>query len=138
MAHLATTLGDDPARWVWARAHAVEHEHPLGKQKPLDKVFNVGPFPVPGGREVPNNLSGPLAPVPVPVTYGPSTRRVIDFADPASARGANPVGQSGVWGDQHYADQAAAYARGESRQQHLAEDDVARATVSTLTLQPTR
>lgn len=138
MAHLTTTLGDDPARWVWARAHAVEHEHPLGKQKPLDKVFNVGPFPVPGGREVPNNLSGPLAPVPVPVTYGPSTRRVIDFADPASARGANPVGQSGVWGDQHYADQAAAYARGESRQQHLAEDDVARATMSTLTLQPTR
>lgn len=136
VAHLKATLGDEPAGWAWGRAHRLTHEHPLGKQPPLDKVFNVGPFDAPGGRETPNNLSGPLAGVPVPITYGPSTRRVIDFAQPGAARGINPVGQSGVWGDSHYADQAAAYARGESRPQHLDEPDVAGHTRSTLKLTP--
>ncbi|HJV69526.1 penicillin acylase family protein [Ideonella sp.] len=133
---LKATLGGDPAGWTWGRAHRLTHEHPLGKQPPLDKVFNVGPFDAPGGRETPNNLSGPLAGVPVPITYGPSTRRVIDFAQPGAARGINPVGQSGVWGDRHYADQAAAYVRGESRPQHLDEADVASHVQSTLTLTP--
>jgi penicillin amidase len=134
--HLKATLGEDPADWTWGRAHRLTHEHPLGKQAPLDKVFNVGPYAVPGGRETPNNLSGPLAAVPAPVTYGPSTRRVIDFARPGAARGINPVGQSGVWGDRHYADQADTYARGESRPQHLDEADIAAHVRGTLLLTP--
>ncbi len=136
IARLKAALGDDPAGWTWGRAHRLTHEHPLGKQAPLDKLFNVGPFAAPGGRETPNNLSGPLAEVPIPVTYGPSTRRAIDFAQPGAARGINPVGQSGVWGDAHYKDQAEAYARGEARPQHLDEADVAASTRSTLTLTP--
>jgi integrase len=36
------------------------------------------------------------------VTCGPSTRRIIDFADPGQACGINPVGQSGVLFDKHY------------------------------------
>jgi penicillin G amidase len=133
---LRATLGDDPAAWTWGRAHRLTHEHPLGKQQPLDKLFNVGPFAAPGGRETPNNLSGPLSGVPIPVSYGPSTRRVIDFAQPGASRGINPVGQSGVWGDSHYADQAELYISGGSRPQHLDEADVASHTRSSLTLTP--
>ena len=136
IAQLKATLGDDPAGWTWGRAHRLTHEHPLGKQPPLDRLFNVGPFAAPGGRETPNNLNGPLSGVPVPVTYGPSTRRVVDFAQPGAARGINPVGQSGVWGDTHYADQAGLYAEGGSRPQHLDEADVASHTKTTLTLTP--
>jgi penicillin amidase len=66
------------------------------------------------------------------VGYGPSTRRLIDFAHPEQAQGINPVGQSGVWGDAHYADQAQAYMRGDYRPQHLAEADVAAHTRSSL------
>jgi penicillin amidase len=133
---LKATLGEDPAGWTWGRAHRLTHEHPLGKQPPLDKVFNVGPFAAPGGRETPNNMNGPLSGVPIPVTYGPSTRRVIDFAQPGAARGINPVGQSGVWGDSHYADQAQLYIEGGSRPQHLDEADVASHAKSVLTLTP--
>ena len=100
----------------------------------MDRLFNVGPTPAPGGRETPNNLSGPLSAVPVTVTYGPSTRRVIDFSRPGEARGINPVGQSGVKGDRHYADQSALYARRESRPQYLDEADLAGHTRSVLTL----
>lgn len=136
LAHLKATLGGDMGSWTWGRAHQVTHEHPLGKQPPLDKLFNVGPFSVPGAREVPNNLSAAVGPVPLQVNSGPSTRRVIDFAQPQAARGILPVGQSGVLGDRHYADQAEAYHQGQSRPQYLDSADVASHTRETLTLTP--
>jgi len=110
--HLRDTFGQDCATWQWGKAHTLTHSHPLGVQKPLNLLFNVGPFAAPGSHEVPNNLSAKIGPAPWPVTYGPSTRRVIDFADAGSAATINPVGQSGVPFDKHYADQAEDYIEG--------------------------
>ncbi len=134
--HLKEKLGPSPNDWGWGRAHTLTHVHPLAAQKPLDWLFNVGPFEVPGGREVPNNLGTPIGPAPWAVKFGPSTRRVIDFADATLARGINPVGQSGVRFDAHYKDQAAAYAVGGYMSQFLSEKDVVANTRSTLTLKP--
>ena len=136
LAHLTKTLGTDSAQWQWGKAHTLTHGHPLGMQKPLDKLFNVGPFAAPGGRETPNNLAYSLGPAPWPVTYGPSTRRVIDLADASKAVGINPVGQSGVWPDRHYSDQAKPFVQGQYQPMHLSEADVAAHTRSTLTLKP--
>ncbi|WP_166358278.1 penicillin acylase family protein [Pseudomonas akapageensis] len=136
IAHLRTTLGNNPADWQWGKAHTLTHNHPLGTQKPLDRLFNVGPFAAPGSHEVPNNLSAKIGPAPWPVTYGPSTRRLIDFADPAHALTVNPVGQSGVRFDRHYADQAQEYIEGGYQQVLMEEKDVAGGTVSTLRLVP--
>jgi penicillin amidase len=136
LAHLQKTFGQDPAGWTWGRAHTLTHNHPLGQQKPLDKLFNVGPMAAPGGREIPNYLGGQVGPAPWAVTLGPSTRRVIDFADASSSLGINPVGQSGVLFDTHYADQAADFIAGRYQAQHLSEADVAAHTRSSLTLQP--
>ncbi|MBK5006587.1 penicillin acylase family protein [Pseudomonas sp. S32] len=111
--HLRKALGDDPASWQWGKAHTLTHNHPLGVQKPLNLLFNVGPIPAPGTHEVPNNLSAKIGPAPWPVTYGPSTRRLIDFADASQALTSNPVGQSGVPFDKHYADQAEGYVQGQ-------------------------
>jgi penicillin amidase len=138
LAHLRATLGNDPAAWTWGRAHTLTHNHPLGQQKPLDKLFNIGPYAAPGGRETPNNLSYSLGPAPWAVTTGPSTRRLIDFADATNALGINPVGQSGVPFDAHYADQAAPFIAGTYVPQHLSEAAVAAHTRSTLTLVPQR
>lgn len=134
--HLKTTLGKDPSGWGWGKAHTLTHGHPLAAQKPLDKLFNIGPFAAPGGRETPNNLSYTLGPAPWAVSYGPSTRRLIDFAAPEKALGINPVGQSGVRFDTHYKDQAKAYIAGDYVPQHLSEADVTANTRSTLTLTP--
>jgi len=136
--HLKGTLGKDPGQWQWGKAHTLTHEHPLGMQQPLDRLFNVGPFAMPGSHEVPNNQSAKLGPAPWKVSYGPSTRRVIDFADPAHAHTINPVGQSGVLFDAHYGDQAKDYSEGKYRQALLQEGDVAKGTVSTLELVPGR
>ena len=112
LAHLRDTFGDDPAAWQWGKAHTLTHNHPLGMQKPLNLLFNIGPFSAPGSHEVPNNLSAKIGPAPWPVTYGPSTRRLIDFADVSQALTINPVGQSGVLFDEHYGDQARDYVEG--------------------------
>lgn len=137
MAHLRATFGTDPAHWAWGQTHTLTHNHPLGQQKPLDKLFSVGPFSVPGGREIPNALGSSIGPGPWAVTYGPSTRRVIDFADSTQALGINPMGQSGFVFDTHYRDQSLAYVAGDYVRQWLAEDDVAKNTRSTLTFTPT-
>ncbi|ATE75181.1 MULTISPECIES: penicillin acylase family protein [Pseudomonas] len=138
MAHLKATLGADSAQWQWGKAHTLTHGHPLGMQKPLDQIFNVGPFAAPGTHEVPNNLSAKIGPAPWPVTYGPSTRRLIDFADPAHSLTINPVGQSGVPFDSHYADQAEAYIEGVYYQANFNEEEVMANTRSTLKLLPAR
>jgi penicillin amidase len=134
--HLRENLGPSPNDWGWGAAHTLTHVHPLAAQKPLDWFFNIGPFDAPGGREVPNNLASAIGPAPWAVSYGPSTRRVVDFADATQATGINPVGQSGVPFDTHYQDQAAAYVAGGYMPQHLSEQAVVANTRSTLMLKP--
>jgi penicillin amidase len=136
VSHLTSLYGANADEWLWGKAHTLTHAHPLGTQKPLDRLFNIGPFAAPGTHEVPNNLSSRIGPAPWPVNYGPSTRRLIDFADPAHALGINPVGQSGVLFDAHYSDQAEAYIDGGYVPQHLSEEDVAEHTKGTLRLVP--
>jgi len=136
IAHLKATLGKSPNDWGWGKAHTLTHVHPLGSQPLLGKLLNVGPFEAPGGRDVPNNLAYPHGPAPWPVTFGPSTRRIIDFADATQARGINPLGQSGVPFNSHYSDQAAAYMAGGYLQMYLSEADVVANARHTLTLKP--
>src|SRR5450830_906418 len=138
LAHLKATLGDDPGQWQWGKAHTLTHGHPLGSQKPMDLIVNVGPFPAPGTHEVPNNQSANIGPAPWPVTYGPSTRRLIDFADVPHALTINPVGQSGVPFDKHYGDQAETYIEGGYEQAHFSDEEVTANTRGTLKLLPAR
>jgi penicillin amidase len=134
--HLQGLYGTSLIDWTWANTHTLTHVHPLGLKKPLDLLLNVGPYSVPGGRETPNNLSERVGPAPWAVTYGPSTRRVIDFGAPEKSIGINPVGQSGVLFDSHYSDQAERFAEGNYARQRLGAADVQAHTESTLTLTP--
>ena len=138
MAHMKKLYGTSLVDWSWGQAHTLEQVHPLGRQKPLDWLFNIGPMHVPGGRETPNNFSGKVGPAPWKVTYGPSTRRIIDFAKPDRSVGINPSGQSGVLFNSHYSDQAEQFTQGIYVRQHLSESDVAAHTESTLVLEPRR
>ena len=134
--HLQSARGASRSAWTWGHNHLLTHVHPLGRVRPLDWLLNVGPLEAPGGREIPNNMAHAIGPAPWSVVYGPSTRRLIDFADAGKALGINPVGQSGVWLDAHYADQAQDYIAGRYQPMHLNPADVQTATRSTLLLQP--
>lgn len=115
MERLSKNLGDNPENWQWKRVHLFEQQHPLGNVKPLNRLFNLGPFSVHGSHAVPNNLSQPLGTGEQSVKYGPSTRRLIDFSQPESSLSILPAGQSGNPFDQHFDDQVDMFINGEYR-----------------------
>lgn len=135
IAHLENTVGK-PAHWQWGRVHTLTFVHPLGRSPWLAPLLNIGPLPAMGGREVPNNLTHDLTPAPWTVTYGPSIRRVIDFAAPQQAQASIPLGQSGHRLDPHYADRVEDYMAGRYQPQWLDDTDISQHTQSRLQFLP--
>lgn len=133
---LVADYGDDLSRWEWGRVHTLEHVHLLGRQPPLDRLFNVGPFPAPGSKAVINQMRHKYGPGALKVFAGPSTRRIIDFGDPEHPLGINPIGQAGYFFDSHYGDQAHMYIEGEYRTELVAPDEIKASEVSRLALIP--
>ncbi|TDQ31278.1 penicillin acylase family protein [Zeaxanthinibacter enoshimensis] len=132
---LKAQLGEDHTKWTWERVHTLEHGHPMGEVEALRTFFNVGPFPVPGSREVINNLAFPYeGDGQYQVTAGPSTRRVIDFSDIENSVSILPTGQSGNPLSPHYEDQAEMFANGEFRKMLLNRKEIEVNAVSRLLL----
>lgn len=105
------------------------HGHPLGAVKPLDKIFNVGPFAAPGGSEVINNLhykldtSGYFR-----VNGGPALRKITDFGDIENGLTVSPTGQSGNRMSPYYSDQATMYVNGEFRKMLMNREVIQRSS----------
>ncbi len=136
VSELKEQLGSDTKKWNWGDVHTMEHIHPIGRKKPFDKLFNVGPFKVAGGNETVSNLGFVMnASGLYKVTFGPSKRIVIDMADPANSFSILPSGQSGVLMSPHYSDQAKMYAGMEYREQMMDEARIKKLS-SKLVLKP--
>ncbi|MBN2639312.1 MAG: penicillin acylase family protein [Bacteroidales bacterium] len=127
---LKNQLGDDVATWKWGKVHKVVYVNPLGRKPPLDKIFNVGPFPIQGSNEVVDkeafayNARGTYA-----VTSGPALRFLIDLSDMDHALTIIPTGQSGNVMSPHYADQALMYVQGKYRTQIIQKSELKNGTV---------
>ena len=134
--HLQGLYGTSLLDWTWGHTHSLTQRHPLGDQRGLGLLFNVGPFSVPGGGEASNNMTQRPGPAPWSTSIGPSTRRVIDFSAPYKAVGINPLGQSGVLFDRYYADQAERFTQGIYAPEYLSPQDIQTHSRGTLTLQP--
>jgi penicillin amidase len=111
LADLQQRFGAEPKNWRWGALHQAVFEHPFGKRKPLDKVFDVGPFPAAGTATTVNKGDFSLN-TPFNLTSGPSMRQILDFAHPQSAYMVLPLGQSGQAMNAHYADQTALWLNG--------------------------
>lgn len=122
---LTEQLGSEIEDWKWHLVHTIEHVHPIGRKKPFDKLFNVGPFPVTGGNDVPNKMmyvidgSGAYK-----TTSCPAVRIVLDFADVEASESINPTGQSGNPMSRHYDDQARMFLDGIYRPQLMNHKDI--------------
>lgn len=122
---LKEDLGADIEDWTWGKLHTLEHNHPIGQIALLRSFFNVGPFPVPGSREVINNMMFPYNGASTfEVTAGPSTRRVIDFSDVENSMSILPTGQSGNPFSKYYEDQAEMFAKGEFRKMMMNREEI--------------
>jgi penicillin amidase len=134
---LVTQMGEDRKGWAWKKVHTLEHKHPLGIIPLIGKYFNVGPIPVPGGRETLNNLEFRIdSSGKYPVRAGPALRRIIDFGNPERAYSVNPTGQSGYFMSKHYKDQAAMFAEGGKRPELMNRKDIEKMVSGRLILHP--
>ncbi|MGB5379029.1 penicillin acylase family protein [Muriicola sp.] len=130
---LENDLGSDISKWTWDKVHTLEHGHPIGQIATLRSFFNVGPFPVPGTREVINNMAFPYnGESEFKVTAGPSTRRVIDFSDVENSMSILPTGQSGNPFSKYYEDQAKMFVNGEFRKMLLNPQEIKETASSVL------
>jgi penicillin amidase len=83
----------------------LEIKHILGRQKPLNLFFNIGPFPISSSKGVLNQLRHKYGPKELKVSSGHSKCRVIDFGNPENSARINLTGQAGYFFDQHYQNQ---------------------------------
>jgi penicillin G amidase len=96
-------LGDDPTRWQYGKVHKMTYSHVLGLVKPLDKLFNRGPYPVGGDIDTVN--MGAVSPAqPETVITVPSFRQIANLADLAASLSIHAPGQSGQPASKHYDD----------------------------------
>lgn len=117
---LSSELGPDIMNWKWSKVHTIVYEHPMGKQKPLDKSFNVGPFSVAGGNQVLNKMGYNISNQPVHhVGSGPVLRILIDFENIEKGMNISPTGQSGNFRSPYYQDQTEMFVNGEYRNMYL-------------------
>lgn len=104
---------NDRKSWKWSNMHTLEHKHALGQVKPLNKIFNIGPYSVSGGLETVNNMSFHMrTDSTFEVAFGPAMRTIVDLGNPESAWSVLPTGQSGHVMSRHYNDQAILHANG--------------------------
>jgi penicillin amidase len=111
---LRARLGNESKHWRWGELHQVSLRHPFGLVKPLDRVFNIGPFPVDGGSTalVSNEYSFND---PYTVTVGASFRQVFDLSPAERVHSILPSGESGQVFHPHYKDQTALWLNGGMR-----------------------
>jgi penicillin amidase len=134
---LSTTSGKNSSDWTWGKIHTLTHKHPLAAVKPLDKFFNVGPYTVPGGSEVINNLHFDMDTTGYfPVTGGPALRKITDFSDIAHGETVSPSGQSGNVMSDHYDDEGEMFATGKFRQMLMKRTDIESTSSNKLLLKP--
>lgn len=125
----------NPTLLNWGNHHTLEHVHPLGRQKPLDKIFNVGPFPINGGKEVINNIAFTITEDgKYKSTSGPAMRIIVDMNDNSNSQSVLPTGQSGHVTSKHYQDQAEMYNSNQYRKQMRDEQEIKNKAQGVITL----
>jgi len=100
---LQEKLGSDVSRWKYGTIHKMTYSHPLGMAKPLDRIFNRGPYPL-GGDIDTVNMGASLRNQPDNVVTVPSYRQIVNLADLKASLSGHAPGQSGHPASKHYAD----------------------------------
>jgi len=114
VAWLRQTLGAYPQQWQWGKLHHSTFPHALALQKPLDQVFNRGPYPIGGDTDtvcqiamLPNEPYDNKA-------WAPTYRQIVDLGDLSKSQWVYAPGQSGQLGSPHYDDLIEAWRTGQT------------------------
>lgn len=133
---LRSNLGPDLNQWQWGKLHRITFAHALSLQKPLDKVFDRGPFPIGGDTDTPCQ-TGMYPQDPYDnKAWSPSFRQIVDLGDLSKSVTIAPPGQSGQLGNPHYDDLIAPWLNGNYHPQLWTREQVERETIGRLKLEP--
>lgn len=135
LSELKASIGADMNEWTWGTLHQHTFGHALGKKKPLDRIFNLGPFPV-GGNNLTVNKKQYYYSDPFHAVHGVSERMIVDFTDMHRALHVLPTGESGHLKSPHHRDQLGLYLGGQYHTAWMKRGDVERHSEGTLRLIP--
>jgi penicillin amidase len=138
VAELGEKFGGSAESWRWGRVHRIEYAHPLGKVKPLNLAFNIGPLPCPGEAHIINRLKSNFGKHNFMVTSAPSTRWMVDYGKNGARLSVLPSGNSGNFMSAHYSDQVKMYLAGDYRKVNFTAVEIESGKESVLTLVPGR
>lgn len=133
---LVERFGDDAAAWRWGEMHTLTLRHSTFGSSGIgliERLFNRGPFPTPGGLDAVNATAWDAADG-YEVTKVPSVRMVMDLGDPDSGRWVQLTGQSGRPRHPHYADQATLWREGGTAPFTVSRDAAQKRAADTLVL----
>jgi len=136
VATLREKHGSDPKRWGWGQVRSLTLRHTVGEQVPLDRIFNLGPFPW-GGDATTIAQAGVdlLKPLGDPSVFA-SIRVAIDVGRWDENLFLLPGGQSGNPLSPHYDDLLPLWQRGEGISIAWSPAKIEQASQSTLRLVP--
>jgi penicillin amidase len=133
---LKQNLGPDPSTWRWGRLHKVAINHPFGRIKPLDRLFNLGPYE--GGGHFSTVWQSAVSPGMDFNLNGwtASNRHIYDLNDWDQSLGAIVPGQSGMVGSPHYDDQVPLWLKVDHHPLYYSRSKVESKAVGILVLRP--
>ncbi|MEQ8478128.1 penicillin acylase family protein [Fulvivirga sp.] len=133
---LTAQLGDIE-NWKWGKVHTFELPHAMGKVAALRPYLNVGTYEMDASDAVLNKLAFQRNGTGVyNITSGPSSRRIINFANVENSLSIIPAGQSGNPLSPHYKDQVEMYTQGKWRKMLMNPQEIDEKTINKLTLNP--
>lgn len=123
--------------WKWGKVHTFELPHAMGSVEALRPYLNVGSYEMDASDAVLNKLAFQRNATGVyNITSGPSSRRIINFADVENSLSIIPAGQSGNPLSPHYKDQVEMYTQGKWRKMLMNPNEIEASTSDKLTLKP--
>jgi len=135
LSELKELLGNDLDKWTWGRIHSLTFAHVLGEKKPLDRIFNLGPFPL-GGSHLTVNMRQYLYEKPYHAVHGVSQRMIVDLSATEESLRVIPTGESGHVGSPHHKDQVALYLGGQYHAAWTDRGEVEKHSEAVLVLKP--
>lgn len=133
--NLESTLGADPAKWLWGNVHRHEFVSPIRLSGPGSEWLGGGSHPVAGSGET---LYRGLYDFnePYKITVSASLRMVADLGDPDKILAVLPGGVAGRQFDPHTTDQVKSFMDGSKVYWWFSDKAIKEHTKNTLTLSP--
>ena len=121
---LRSRHGNRQSSWEWGKIRPLTINHPVGIKRPLDKVFNHGPFEWGGDANTVSQAASPPWDPFSQITTIASMRTVMDVGEWDNSKFVLPGGQSGNPASPHYDDMTELWLQGKGVPIHWTQKSI--------------